>query len=97
MGAGAGQADSTPAEFVRGADGGGGASGDPAALGNTAGHGVASWVLVGLRREVSWCLDASVLCSGSYIPASRGVRPMTQVIFPRVSVYSCPHKRHLIT
>lgn len=40
MGAGAGQADSTPAEFVRGADGGGGAGGDAAASGNTAGHGV---------------------------------------------------------
>lgn len=51
--AGAGQADSTAAAFVRRADGGGGAGGDAAAAGNTASHGVKSWVFVGLRREVS--------------------------------------------
>ena len=37
--AGAGQADSTPAEFVGGADGGGRAGGDAAAEGSTASHG----------------------------------------------------------
>ena len=45
--AGAGQADSTPTEFVRGADGGGRTSADAAAAGSTASHGVRSWVLLG--------------------------------------------------
>ena len=71
--AGAGQADSTAAAFVRGADGGGGAGGDAAAAGNAASHGVGTRVFVGLRREVSWCHSAGPFCSGSYIPTSLGV------------------------
>ena len=54
--AGAGQADSTPAEFVRGADGGGGAGGDAAAQGSTASHGVGKLVcfwFLGKKDEVS--------------------------------------------
>ena len=89
--AGAGQADSTPTEFVRGADGGGRTSGDAAAVGSTASHGVRSWVFVGLMREVSWCLDASVFSAGSYIPTSQGVS-LLQRFFPHVSVYSYLHK-----
>ena len=91
MGAGAGQADSAPAAFVRGADGGGGAGGDAAAAGDTASHGVRSWVFVGLRREVCWCLDASLFCPGSYISTSPGRQPITKSFFPHVSVYSYLH------
>lgn len=73
MGAGAGQADSAPTAFVRGTDGGGRAGGDAAAAGNTESHDVRSWVFVGLRRGVCWCLNASLFCPGSYIPTSLGV------------------------
>lgn len=75
MGAGAGQADSASAAFVRGADGGGRAGRHAAAAtGNTtARHGVRSWGLVGLRREVVQCLNAAVFCSGPYIPTSLGI------------------------
>lgn len=52
MWASAGQADSTAAGLVRGTDGGGRASGDTAASGNTASHGFGSWVVVVLRGEV---------------------------------------------
>ena len=53
--AGAGQADSTPAEFVRGADGGGGAGGDAAAEGSTASHGVGKlcFLLIWLKEDES--------------------------------------------
>ena len=53
--AGAGQADSTPAEFVRGADGGGGAGGDAAAEGITASHGVGKlcFLLIWLKEDES--------------------------------------------
>lgn len=47
MWAGAGQADSTAAALVVGADGGGRAGGDTATAGNTASHGVGSVVLLG--------------------------------------------------
>lgn len=82
MWAGAGQADSAPAALVRGADGGGRAGGDAAAVGSTASHGVRSWAFVGLRREVCWCLDASAFCSGSYIPASLGVSLLPRFFSP---------------
>ena len=95
--AGAGQADSTPAASARGADGGSRASADTAAAGSTARHGVRSWVFVGLRREVSWCLNAPLLCPGSYIPASLSVSLLPTKIFPPFSVYSCLYKKHLIT
>lgn len=42
--AGAGQADSAPAALVSGADGGGRAGGDAAAVGSTASHGVGNLV-----------------------------------------------------
>ena len=107
--AGAGQADSAPTEFVRGADGGGGAGGDTAAVGSTASHGVRDWVVGGLRREVSLCLDASVFSPGSYIPTSQGVSllprcfpPMFQFIAIAIkssnylSVYYLRHTPYLI-
>lgn len=49
--AGAGQADSTPAAFVRGADGGGGTSRDAAAAGSTASHGGGSVVCFWFLRN----------------------------------------------
>ena len=53
--AGAGQADSTSAEFVRGADGGGGAGGDAAAEGGTASHGVGKlcFLLIWFKEDES--------------------------------------------
>ena len=52
MWAGAGQADSAPTEFVRGADGGGRAGGDAAAVGSAASHGAGNlWFLLVWFKE----------------------------------------------
>ena len=53
--AGAGQADSASAEFVRGADGGGGAGGDAAAEAGTASHGVGKlcFLLIWFKEDES--------------------------------------------
>lgn len=78
--AGAGQADSTAAALVVGADGGGRAGGDAAAAGNTASHGVGSVVcLLFLGDEVSE-LQMPSLALSSYIPSPVGVGPTRRLL-----------------
>ena len=75
--AGAGQADSTAAAFVRGADGGGGAGGDAAAAGNAASHGGGDLVCFGSsERKIRFlrCKYLLWLC-GSYILSLVGCWP----------------------
>ena len=86
--AGAGQADSASAEFVRGADGGGGAGGDAAAEAGTASHGVGNllcfWFL-GKKGEVSR-MKCLFLLWDSYILLSLSVGPIRR--HPLICIYA---------
>ena len=84
MWAGAGQADSTPAEFVRGADGGGGAGADVAAEGSTASHGVGKlcFLLIWFKEDESPEVRMSLFCSGALIYPLQRVLVQPEGFFP---------------
>ena len=84
MWAGAGQADSTPAEFVRGADGGGGAGADVAAEGSTASHGAGKlcFLLIWFKEDESPEVRMSLFCSGALIYPLQRVLVQPEGFFP---------------
>ena len=88
MWAGAGQADSTPAEFVRGADGGGGAGADVAAEGSTASHGVGNLVCFWFLEKKDEVSRMKCLFSlwDSYILLSLSVGPIRRL--PLICIYA---------
>lgn len=84
MWAGAGQADSTSAEFVRGADGGGGAGTGAAAEGSTASHGVGKlcFLLIWFKEDESPEVRMSLFCSGALIYPLQWVLVQPEGFFP---------------
>ena len=88
MWAGAGQADSTPAEFVRGADGGGGAGADVAAEGSTASHGVGNLVcfwFLEKKDEVS-----RISCLFLWLRQTRGAAASYSCHYHSTFLFYCP-------